>query len=116
MTFKFQKNESTGVVYAEPSDPDNTVRVKHSAQTKSLNGLNVTNQVTEVIVNDNHTITVGDATAVDALSLRVRISGTLQANARKKALLTALLTTLDNWADEDVLSGFNPTTVPVSAA
>lgn len=115
MTFKVQKTENTGIVYAEPSDPDCTVRVKHSAQAKNLNGLNVTNQVTEVIVNDNYTITVGDATAVDALSIRVRISGTLQANARKKALLTALRATLDNWDDEDILSGFNPVTVPVSA-
>lgn len=115
MTFKVQKTENTGVVYAEPSDPDNTVRVKHSSQAKSLAGVNVTNQVTEVIVNDNHSITIGDATAVDALSIRVRISGTLQANARKKALLTALISTLETWATEDVLSGFNPNTVPVSA-
>jgi hypothetical protein len=114
MAFKVQKTENTGVVYAEPTDPDQTVRVKHAAQVKSLNNLQVTNQVTEVIVNDNYGVTIGDATAVDALSIRVRISGSLQATARKKALLMALLTTLDNWADEDVLSGFNPTTVPVS--
>lgn len=114
MTFKVQKTENTGIVYAEPSDPDNTVRVKHSAQTKSLNGVQVTNQVTEVIVNDNFGITIGDTTAVDALSIRVRVSGSLQATARKKALLTALLASLANWQDEDVLSGFNPTTVPVS--
>lgn len=116
MTFKVQKTEQTGVVYAEPSDPDNTVRVKHSSQVKTLAGLQVTNQVTEVIVNDNTTLAIGEATAVDALSIRVRVSGSLQATARKKALLAALLATLDAWADEDVLSGFNPTTVPVSAA
>lgn len=115
MTFKVQKTENTGVVYAEPTDPDQTVRLKHSAQAKSLNGVQVTNQVTEIIVADNYGVTIGAVEAVDAVSLRVRISGSLQATARKKALLTALLATLDNWADEDVLSGFNPTTVPVSA-
>lgn len=115
MTFKVQKTENTGIVYAEPSDPDNTVRLKHSTQAKSLNGVNVSNQVTEVIVNDNCDITIGGVAAVDALSIRVRISGTLQANDRKKALLASLMTTLGVWAEQDVLSGFNPTSVPVSA-
>lgn len=115
MTFKVQKTENTGIVYAEPADPDCTVRVKHSAQAKSLNGQQVTNQVTEVIVNDNANITVGGEGAVDAISLRLRVSGSLQATARKKALLTALIATLNNWDDEDVFSGFNPITVPVSA-
>jgi hypothetical protein len=115
MTFKVQKTENTGVVYAEPTDPDNTVRLKHSAQVKTLNNVQVTNQVTEIIVNDNFGITIGDTTAVDAVSLRLRVSGSLQATARKKALLTALLATLDAWADEDVFSGFNPISVPTSA-
>lgn len=115
MTFKVQKTETTGIVYAEPNDPDQTVRVKHSAQIKSLGGINVTNQVTEIVVNDAHTVVVaGETSSLDAISIRVRVSGSLQATDRKKALLSALLTTLSNWADEDVLKGFNPSTVPVS--
>lgn len=114
MTFKVQKTENTGIVYADPSDPDLTVRLKHSSQAKSLNGVSVTNQVTEIICNDNTGVTVGGVSAVDALSVRVRISGSLPATARKKALVAAMMSTLDAWADEDVLSGFNPTTVPVS--
>lgn len=114
MTFKVQKTENTGIVYAEPTDPDHTVRLKHSAQIKNLKGLQVTNQVTEVVVNDNHSISIGSESAQDLLSIRVRISGSLQATSRKKALLTALLSTLEAWQDEDVLSGFNPATVPVS--
>ena len=115
MTMKIQKIENTGVVYAEPSEPDYTVRVKHSSQPKSLNGVQATNQITEIIVNDNADVTIGSVAAVDALSIRVRVSGSLQATSRKKALLAALMTTLDNWQDEDVFSGFNPTTVPVTA-
>lgn len=115
MTFKVQKTENTGIVYAEPADPDCTVRLKHSAQGKSLGGLQVTNQVTEVIANDNTSVTIGDVSAVDAVSIRIRISGSLQATARKKALLKALLATMEAWSGEDVLSGFNPATVPVSA-
>lgn len=117
MTFKVQKTEQTGIVYAEPTDPDQTVRVKHSSQVKNLGGISVTNQVTEIVVNDAYSVVVaGDTSALDAVSIRVRVSGSLQATARKKALLTALLSTLDNWADEDVLSGFNPVSVPVSVA
>lgn len=112
MTFKVQKTENTGIVYANPADPDNTVRIKHASQAKSLNGVSVTNQVTEVIVNDSADITVGGTAAVDALSIRVRISGSLQATDRKKALLSALITTLNTWTNEDVLKGFNPQSVP----
>lgn len=112
MTFKVQKTENTGIVYANPADPDNTVRLKHANQAKSLNGVSVTNQVTEVIVNDSADITVGGVNAVDALSIRVRISGSLQATARKKALLIALMSTLTTWSEEDVLKGFNPSSVP----
>lgn len=115
MTFKVQKTENTGIVYAEPTDPDNTVRVKHSSQVKNLAGVTATNQVTEIIVNDNFNVTLGGVAAVDALSIRVRISGTLQASGRKKALLTALMASLEQWKDEDILSGFNPVSVPVSA-
>lgn len=114
MTFKVQKTENTGIVYADPSDPDLTVRLKHSAQAKSLNGVSVTNQVTEVIVNDSTNISIGGVGAVDALSIRVRVSGSLAATARKKALITALMATLGAWQDEDVFSGFNPVTVPVA--
>lgn len=115
MTFKVQKTENTGIIYADPSDPGCTVRLKHSAQVKNLNGVSVTNQVTEIIANDDVNITIGDVPAVDAVSIRVRVSGALQSTPRKKALIAALFTTLNTWAGEDVLSGFNPTSVPASA-
>lgn len=114
MTFKVQKTENTGIVYADPADPGLTVRVKHSTQGKTLNGVQVANQVTEVIVNDDNNITVNGVAAVDAVSLRLRVSGGIQSTPRKKSLLAALRATLDAWEDEDVLSGFNPTSVPVA--
>lgn len=114
MTFKIQKIENSGVVYAEPTKPDLTVRVKHAAQAKTLNGVSVTNQATEIIITESHLITVGEVSATDALSVRLRVSGSLQATSRKKALLLALVSTIQNWDDEDVFSGFNPTTVPAS--
>lgn len=116
MAFKVQKTETSGIVYADPSKPDCTVRVKHNAAAKSLGGNQVTNQVTEVIYNDNNTVTIGTTSVVDPLSVRVRISGSLLSGARKKALLVSLCATLGAWDDEDVMSGFNPTTLPVTIA
>lgn len=116
MAFKVQKTENSGVVYADPTKPDLTVRVKHSAAAKSLAGVQVTNQVTEVIYNDSNTITIGATSLVDPLSVRVRISGSLNSNARKKALLVSLCATLGAWDDEDVMAGFNPTTLPVAVS
>lgn len=114
MTFKVQKTENSGIVYADPSDPDLTVRVKHTSSVKTLGQSQVQNQVTEVVVGDLHSITVGGNTSADALSIRLRVSGSTQSHARKKALLQALNETMDVWVTEDVLQGFNPTTVPVS--
>lgn len=113
MAFKVQKTENTGIVYADPANPDHTVRVKHTQAAKVIAGLQVVNQITEIIVNEDYSYTIGSATVVDPLSIRIRISGSQGATARKKALLVAARATLDAWEDEDVLLGFNPTTVPV---
>lgn len=115
MAFKVQKTENTGIVYADPSDPDLTFRVKHTAQGKTLGGVSVTNQLTEFIIADKNNVTLSDTvSAADALSVRLRVSGSLQSTARKQALIDALMSTLEAWATEDVLKGFNPSTVPVS--
>lgn len=114
MTMKVQKTENTGIVYAEPTDPDLSVRVKHQQSKKSLAGVAVTNQVTEIIWTDSNKVTLGVTEAQDAVSVRVRVSGALQSTDRKKALCAAMRTTLAKWESEDVLIGFNPTTVPDS--
>lgn len=114
MTMKVQKTENTGIVYATPTEPDLSVRVKHQTAKKSLAGVAVTNQVTEIIWTDANEVDLGAVKALDAVSVRVRVSGSLQSTDRKKSLCAAMRTTLAKWENEDVLSGFNPTSVPDS--
>lgn len=115
MALKIQKIEQNGVVYADPADPGLSIRFKQTEQSKSLNGVPVTNHVTEIIINDDNATTVSGADVVDAVSVRVRVSGTAQSKTRIKQLLGVLVHT-DNWADEDVFGGFRPVTVPSVAA
>lgn len=115
MTIKIQKIENTGVVYADPTDPGLTIRFKQTEQAKSLNGMPVANHVTEVIINDDNQITLSGVNAQDAISVRLRVSATAQSKARVKELFE-LLASLDNWADEDVFSGYRPVTAPTFAS
>lgn len=103
-----------GPVYADPLDPNYTVRFKTTTAPKSLNGVRTTNFATEIIVNDQHAVIVGGVNAVDALSVRLRVSGSAESMARLKALVNQLGTQLASWTTEDVLLGFDPATVPVN--
>jgi len=111
MAIKIQKIENNGVVYADPADPGLSIRFKQTSQGKSLNGVPVENHVTEIIINDDNQVTVAGSNAIDAISVRLRISGSAQSKARVKALLGVLAST-NAWADEDVFSGFRPVTPP----
>lgn len=111
MAIKIQKIENNGVVYADPADPGLSIRFKQTSQGKSLNGVPVTNHVTEIIINDDNQVEIAGSNAVDAISVRLRVSGTAQSKARIKALLGVLAAT-NVWADEDVFSGFRPVTPP----
>lgn len=111
MAIKIQKIENNGVVYADPADPGLSIRFKQTSQGKSLNGVPVENHVTEIIINDDNQISVAGSNAIDAISVRLRVSGSAQSKARVKALLGVLAST-NVWADEDVFSGFRPVTPP----
>lgn len=111
MAIKVQKTENTGVVYSDPADPGLSIRFKQVEQQKSLNGMPAVNHVTEIIINDDNDVTIGGNTVVDAVSIRVRVSGTALSKVRIKALL-GILDGLDAWSDEDVFAGFRPTTTP----
>jgi len=111
MAIKIQKIENNGIVYADPADPGLSIRFKQTSQGKSLNGVPVENHVTEIIINDDNQVTVAGSNAIDAISVRLRISGSAQSKARVKALLGVLAST-NAWADEDVFSGFRPVTPP----
>lgn len=115
MALKIQKIEQTGVVYADPADPGLSVRFKQVEQAKSLNGVPTANHATEIIINDDNAVTISGQSAVDAISIRLRVSASAQSKARVKALL-GILANSSVWADEDVFGGFRPTTPPAVPA
>lgn len=115
MALQLYRNESSGVIYADPAEPDYTVRFKFSSSPKSLNGVAAVNHVSEIICTDNNDVTIAGVNAVDAVSVRVRISGAHESKARKVQIVNALVGQLLTWAnDEGVLAGFPPTTVPAT--
>lgn len=108
--------DANGVTFADPTDPDFTVRFKTKRSSKGLNGINVENYLTEIIINDDHDIKKGDVSAVEALSVRIRVSGSASSMPRLEAILASIAGQIPAWSDENVLLGFEPTTVPVNPA
>lgn len=114
---KILTREANGVTFADPAERDLTVRVKNNASKKSLNGVSLDNFLTEIIVNDANQITVGSTTAIDQLSLRFRLSGSIESQDRIRALVKeTVVPAVLAWCDEDVFVGFDPLTVPVRPA
>lgn len=112
VTLSVKSQDSSGITYADPAKPDATVRFRFSTVTKSLNGVQVPNYATEIIANDNNAITVGGVSAVDALSVRIRVSGSLESKGRLRDLLTSIAAKMATWETENVMQGFRPTTAP----
>lgn len=111
-----KRSEQNGVLYADPVAPDLTVRFRNTTQQKTLNGVNVTNYMCEIIANDNNAVTIDGVAAVDALSVRIRVSGTAESATQLGVILNALAAKIPSWVSEHVFQGFNPTTVPAIPA
>jgi len=106
--------DANGVTFADPAKPDFSVRFKTARGVKSLNGVNVENYATEIIMNDRHPVTLGSVTATDALSIRFRISGSKESMDRLEDCAVSIGAQIADWIAESVLLGFEPTTVPVN--
>lgn len=113
-TLALYSQQSNGVTYCDPLDPDLTVRFKTTSAQKVIDGIKVQNYICEIAANDNHQITIGSNTAVDALSVRIRTSGSLHSKVRLKQMLLDLAAKVDTWGTENVLIGFNPVTAPIN--
>lgn len=112
-TLKVLRNEATGVIYADPAKPDFTVRFKTTETKKGLNGVSVPNYVEEVIYNDNNVISIGGVSAQDAISVRIRTSGTALSGARLQEILLSFAAQIPVWTAQGILVGFRPDTAPV---
>lgn len=107
------KRDANGIAFADPAAPGFQVRFKTTKASKRLDNLKTNNVVTEIIINDNNTVSKDAATADDPLSIRIRTSGSELSHDRLSAILKGVALQLPNWADENVLLGFEPSTVPV---
>lgn len=109
-------HDRNGQVFSDPSAPSYTVRFKTTNSTKKVDRASLSNYVSEIIVNDKNAVTVGDATVNDSVSIRIRTSGSDLSQDRIKAILLSIGTQLEAWTNENVLLGFEPSTVPVNPA
>lgn len=107
---------ANGTTYADPANPDYTVRFKTTSNQKLVSGVKMINSIHELIINDVHDVTKGLVTVSDNLSVRVRISGSLDSRARLSAILSGLAAQLVAWDSENVFIGFEPTTLPTIPA
>jgi len=113
VTLSVKQTDAAGVTYADPTKPDMTIRFRFSGTKKVLNGVQTNNYAEEIIVNDNNSVTVGGVSALDAISVRVRVSGALESKTRLRNILTSLAAQLGTWETENVMQGFRPSTAPV---
>lgn len=111
---KLQAHLKDGSIFADPLKPSATCRFKTTQSPKVIDGIRLANYVTEIIFNDVNSVTAGEKTANDLLSVRIRVSGALESTARIKTILLSLASQCDEWVTEDVLIGFEPTTAPIN--
>lgn len=113
-TLKLYSQQNNGSTYADPLDPNMTVRFKTTSTSKNLDGQKTTNYLTEIISNDIFNITIGTKDVQDTLSVRIRVSGSVQSQARLGQMLSDLVAKIPSWIQEDVLVGFQPITPPIN--
>lgn len=109
-------NDAYGVTFADPTDPNFTVRFKTVRNRKNLNGVSVDNYITEIIASDGNEVSVGNTSAMDTLAVRIRMSGSDLSKQRLEAIVKGLASQISSWTDENVFLGFRPETVPVNPA
>lgn len=103
-----------GSIFADPVQPSFNVRFKTTTSRKSLNGVQTNNLITEIIITDDNQVTIGGINAVDALSVRLRVSGAVESLDRLKEILSGACAQVNSWTNENVLTGFTPSTVPLN--
>jgi len=112
-TLSVKSTDNAGVTYANPAVPTTICRFRSAQAAKTLSGVQTTNYSAEVIYNDVNPVTIGGITVQDALSVRLRVSGTLESKARLRVLLLSLAAQVGQWETENAMQGFRPSTAPV---
>lgn len=108
------RSDAVSVTFADPKDPDFTVRFKTTTSKKTLQGIATDNYVTEIIVNDDNQVVINGQSVTDPLSLRIKVSGAVVSQDRLNKICASIASQLPVWFAENVFLGFEPVTVPVN--
>lgn len=98
-------SDANSVTYANPSRPAQTVRFKTSRSAKKVGTKQTFNNVSEVIVNDGYVHLDG---SVEVISLRIKRSGSSEAQARLDQLEKDYVAMVPNLQLDKVHVGFRP--------
>lgn len=111
-TTSLYRRDANGITYSSPESPDFLVRFKTTKRAKVLDTLRTDNVATEIIISDKNLVSRDNASADDLLSVRIRVSGSVLSHARLKEILSGVAAQLPLWAEENVVLGFEPSTLP----
>ena len=106
---KLQSCDSNSVTFADPSNIQHTFRVKNTRTPKQVFGISLTNNRLEFIENDTADQSNGDKTVKEPLSVRVVISGSLEAKAELTQMWLDTKANVDSAITDGALDGFKPT-------
>lgn len=109
------RQEANGQLFKDPSDPDYTVRVKANSSQKTVNGVALTNDRVEIVINDQAVITsdLNDNKTVDAKSIRISFSANPQSYASLVDMFEAVSPDIRTWLlNEHAAKGFPLVTLP----
>lgn len=110
MTYKVKDRDNYGVTFADPAFPNNTRRVKQTPSTKNVSGVSYDANTLEVIALEKGEVVSG---INETISVRVIIKSSTKNQATAKALAKSVFANTSVWLDEDVLTGFDPVTIPL---
>lgn len=114
VTLQVLKQEPTGVIYADPAQPDTTCRFRTTTSPKTLNGVNVTNYRFELIYNDSVTVEVASGVfAKEPVSVRISTSGSPLVSTRINEFLESFKAQVSTWVTQNCHKGFVPSTAPI---
>jgi hypothetical protein len=112
MAFQLKRTDGNSTTWADPSDPNRSFRLKQTTSNKVLGGVTVENHVSEIIIGEPHGVTVEGVDAVDTLSVRLKVSGSVYSESQLLLNVELLCDTLEAWVADHYLSGFTPASVP----
>lgn len=100
-------SDANSITYANPARPAQTVRFKTSRTAKKVGVKQTFNTVSEVIINDGYVHADG---STEVISLRIKRSGSAEAQARLDQLEKDYVAMVDALQTNKVHVGFRPTT------